>query len=334
MSTFNILSNLPPGFYRAKALAPHFKRLAALGTLRKRSWNTPEEISPDLPWADAILMWSWPVLDRSMLDTAKRLRVVGCIDIGRTGAEIYFERNMPVSTARRCWSPAVAEMALTLTLASLRKTSIYHEQMRRGKEPWVKDFPVDVDHQERELTGLSVGIVGLGAVGRRFAQLLAPFKGKILVYDPFLPEEAVATAGGVKVELKELISTCDVVVLCAASNPGTKKLLGGPQIRALKKNAVLVNVARAALVDTPALITRLQKNDLTAAIDVFDQEPLKASHPLRKLPNCLLTPHRAGGLVSSIQRGLTMLIDDIEAQLGDRALSHPLIPAMLPGLDA
>jgi len=334
MTPANILINLPPGFFRAPALRPMFRRLAALGSLRKRSWNTPQEIAKDLPWADAILMWSWPVLEPAALDTATRLKVVGCIDVSRRSAEIYFARQMPVATARRCWSPAVAEMALTLTLAGLRRTSLYHAAMRSAKEAWVKDFPLDIDLRERELTGLRVGIIGLGAVGRRFAQLLGPFNTSLLVFDPFLADEAIATAGGTKSELAPLLSTCDVVVLCAASNSGTAKLLGAKQIRSLKDDAVLVNVARAALVDTPALIARLKRGNLTLACDVFDLEPLPAAAALRKLPNALLTPHRAGGLMSSVQRAMTMLTDDIEAGLAGRDLANRLMPAMLPGLDA
>jgi len=334
MTTANILVNLPPGFYRTPALRPMFKRLAALGTVRKRSWNTAQEISKDLPWADAILMWSWPVLESAALDTATRLKVVGCIDVSRASAEIYLARQTLVATARRCWAPAVAEMALGLTLAGLRRISLYHGAMRVAKENWVKDFPLDLDLRERELTGLRVGIIGLGAVGRRFAQLLGPFHTSLQVYDPFLTEEAIATAGGTKSELAPLLASCDVVVLCAGSNPGTARLLAAKQIRSLKPHAVLVNVARAALVDTPALIARLKLGTLTVACDVFDQEPLPVRSPLRTLPNALLTPHRAGGLMSSAQRAMTMLVDDIQSGLTGGDLAHPLVPAMLPGLDA
>ncbi len=329
----NILMNLPAGFYKTPSLKPLLRRIAALGPVRHRSHNTPAEIARDLPWAEAILMWSWPSIDEELVKLAPKLRFLGQIDVSRATAEMALARKLPFSTSRRCWSPAVAEMALTLMLTALRKVSDYHLQMRAGKEAWIADFPVQVDLQERELTGATVGIVGLGAVGRRLAQLLAPFKVRLLVHDPFLGAEAIAAAGGEPADMDQLVAACDVISLCAASNQGTTKILDAKRIRALRKHAVLVNVARSALVDQDALGKRLAKRDLIACIDVFDHEPLARNAPMRKWPNTYLTPHRAGGIMASVHRAIGMLVDDLEAHLADRPLQYPFVPAMLPGLD-
>ncbi len=93
------------------------------------------------------------------------------------------------------------------------------------------------------------------------------------------------------------------------------------------------NVARAALVDYEALTNRLRKGDLIACLDVFDSEPLPDDSELRRLPNAYLTPHRAGGIISSVQRNLNWLIDDYEALLADESRRYPVTEAMIPSLD-
>jgi len=334
MDKINLLVNLPAGFYKTPSLRAAFARLGELATLRRRSHNAAAEIEKDLAWADAVLMWSWPKLTPDLLDKAPRLRFAAHLDVTQAPARAALERGLAVSVARSAFSPAVAEMALALTLALLRRTSDHHAAARRGDEAWVSSFPDDIDPRERELTGRPVGIVGFGQIGRRLRQLLAPFGGPVRAADPFVPADAMAAANVVKVELPELLRASDVVILCAAANAGTAKLLGKREINALRKNAILINVARAALVDTDALVARLKKGDLFAAIDVFDQEPLPKAHPLRKLPNAYLTPHRAGGILASVERILTWLTDDLESHLAGRPRRYALTERMLPALDA
>jgi phosphoglycerate dehydrogenase-like enzyme len=182
--------------------------------------------------------------------------------------------------------------------------------------------------------GRSVGIIGFGNVGRRLGELLRPFRPELRVCDPFVPEEALQAHDATRVELAEMLRESDVVVLCAASNEGTSHLIGREQIALLRPHGVLVNVARAALVDTQALVDRLQQGDLFAAIDVFDREPLERDAALRALPNAYLTPHRAGGTMASVARTLHWLIDDFEAVLAGRAPQYLLTEHMLPSLDA
>lgn len=330
----NVLVNLPEGFFRTPAVQPILARLEQFGPVRKTSHNAPHEIAADLAWADAVLMWSWPGLDDALLDQAPKLQFAAHLDISQSAARVALRRGLPVSQGRAAFSPAVAEMALTLILSSLRRTSTFHRQMAEGGEPWVASFPDDIDPLERELTGMTVGVIGLGKIGQRLAELLAPFRCTLLVIDPFVPDSVIAKFGGERATLDVAAGRVDVLVVCAASNEGTRRLLGAAQIEALKPNALLVNVARAALVDTDALVERLRRGDLFAALDVFDQEPLPADHPLRSLTNAYLTPHRAGGIMASVERILNGLIDDMEAHFAGRPRLHALTEAMVPALDA
>jgi phosphoglycerate dehydrogenase-like enzyme len=330
----NILVNLHETFFEQPELAPAWERLEKLGDVRRTSHNHADEIRADLAWAEAVLMWSWPTLTDDLLDSAPGLRFLGQMDIRQQAARTALGRGLPVSVSRHGFSPAVAELALGLILSTLRRVSDYHAAMRTGSETWVDAFPGDIDPRERELTGRSVGIVGLGRVGQRLAELLAPFRVNLFVVDPFVPDDILARHGAARVELSEMLGASEIVVLCAAANEGTRHLLGADEIAALRENAVLVNVARAALVDTDALVTRLQRGDLFAALDVFDKEPLVGDSVLRTLPNAYLTPHRAGGILGSVERIVGYLIDDLEAVIAGRPRQHALTQAMLPSLDA
>jgi phosphoglycerate dehydrogenase-like enzyme len=202
--------------------------------------------------------------------------------------------------------------------------------MRAGNEEWVGSFPDDIDPRERQLSGRAVGIIGLGGIGRRLAELLKPFKVQLRVYDPYISKAVAARYGGELVPLMELLSESEIVVLAAAQSSETSRLVGKEEIAALQKNAVFVNISRASLVDMNALAARLKKGDLVAALDVFDQEPLPRNSPLRKLPNTYLTPHRAGGILESVVRALTMLADDFEAHLDGRRRRYGVTTKMLP----
>lgn len=336
MQNARLLVNLPAGFYRTPELEGVLARLEKLGEVRRTSHDTPEQIAEDLAWADAVLMWSWPALTDELLDRAGGLEFAAHLDIGQDAARTAVRRGLPVSLGKAAWSPAVAEMALTLTLCCLRRVSDYHAAMRQGTETWVGSLPDEVDPRERQLTGRPVGIVGLGAIGRRLAELLRPFQCDLRVCDPFVEDEVLQRYGGKRADLDELIAASDVVVLAAANNPGTRGLIGRKELDAFRPNAGLVNVARAALVDTDALVERLgdRTRPMWAAIDVFDTEPLPADHPLRSLSNAYLTPHRAGGVMESVQRILNWLIDDLEAHLTGRERRFALSEQMIPALDA
>jgi phosphoglycerate dehydrogenase-like enzyme len=333
MAKPNILVNLPPGFFTHAELAPCMARLAELGEIRRTSHNTPAEIAPDLPWCDSVLMWSWPRLLDEQLDLAKRLKFAAQLDVSQSAAKVAMRRGLPISHGRYGWSPAVAEMALTLILTMLRRTGEYHHAMRAGNETWVRAFPDDIDPLERELTGRPVGIVGFGRIGRRLAELLSPFRCPLSVSDPFVDKGVLDSFGAHALDLDELFSRNDIVVLCAASNDGTRALVGARLLEKLRPGALFVNVCRAALVDTEALVARLARGDVSAAVDVFDIEPCPPDHPLRRLPNAYLTPHRAGGLMASVVRILNWLIDDTEAFFAGRERKHNLHAGMIDALD-
>jgi phosphoglycerate dehydrogenase-like enzyme len=329
-----LLVNLPGGFFREPMLEPIWQQLREFCTLQQTSCNTADEIRPHLRDADAILMWSWPMLTKDLLDEAPALRFSANIDIQQRGARVLLARGIPVSVSRRGFSPAVAEMALLLMLSCLRRTPNHQAAMWSGSESWVENFPDDIDRDERQLAGRRVGIVGFGGVGQRLAQLLQPFACDLKITDPFLPDAVAQQYNAQNVNLNELISHSEILVLCAAANSGSKHLIEASHIEALAPRSIFINVARASLVDNAALLARLQRGDMYAALDVFDKEPLEHASPLRGLPNVYLTPHRAGGVMESVERILQYLVDDLRAWHTGGERRHALSEAMIASLDA
>lgn len=329
-----LLINLPPGFFNHPSLQSIFQKIETLGEIKRLSANTPAEIQESLSWADAVLMWSWPVLTDDLLAKAPNLKFSANLDISQKGAGVLLKRGIPVSLAKRAFSPAVAEMALTLTLATLRRTSTFHAQMWKGEEPWVGAFPDDIDPYERQLTGRKVGLVGLGGIGQRIVELLAPFHCHVSAYDPFLPPEIAQKLGVELTDLDPLAAQSEIVIVCAAANPGSAHLIQKKHIQSLKPGAVFVNVSRASLIDYAALLERLKKGDLFASLDVFEKEPLEKDSEFRKLPNVYLTPHRAGGIMESVERILLHLYEDLQAHAAGQPRKHGLTEKMISSLDA
>jgi phosphoglycerate dehydrogenase-like enzyme len=325
MNRPKLLINLPPGFFCHNSLRPSLARLESLACeVRKTSHNTPAEMADDAAWAEAIVMWGWPDLTDTILTACPGLKFIGHINGSRKMAEAELRHGITVSEARHGWSPAVAEMALTLMLTVLRKAGDHHARMRAGTEGWVQDFPGDIDVSERRLGGRRVGIVGFGRIGQLLAELLRPFGGDLRAYDPYLPTEVAARFGARLAGLDELVADSEVIVLCAANTEESRHLITRRHIEAMRPGTVLVNVGRSSLIDMAALLERLRRGDIAAALDVFDHEPLEADSPLRTLPNAYLTPHRAGGILESVQDILAMLTDDLARHLAGQPLKFPL----------
>jgi phosphoglycerate dehydrogenase-like enzyme len=349
MRKAKLMMFFPSGFYRVeslKAAMARFDRLAKVTRLSPPGDNLYStarglDLSDDdprwayLPTTDLAVMWSWPgTLTPAMLDRMACLQWSGNIDICKGPARLMVERGIPLSLAKKGWSPAVAEAALAMMLSVFRRITDYNLAMRHGREFWaLSDYPGSLDPLERRLGGKSVGIIGYGGIGRRLVELLGPFHCDVRVCDPYVGAPAIEAGGATKATLAQVLRKSDAVVVAAAANLGTKHMIGRREIAMLKPGCLLVNVARARLVDTAALVGRLKKGDIMAAVDVFDAEPAPRNHPLRKLPNAYLMPHRAGGVLDSINLILNWLADDLENHLAGRPLKHGVTREMLPAMD-
>ena len=152
------------------------------------------------------------------------------------------------------------------------------------------------------LHGKTIGIIGLGGTGRYIARFAQAFGMRILAWSPNLTEMAALEVGATRVELDELLSDSDVVTLHLVLSETTRHLLNAERLELMKPGAFVVNTSRGPLIDEVALVDALQRRRIAgAALDVFEQEPLPAGHPLTKLDNVILSPH-AGGFVEQTYR--------------------------------
>ena len=199
---------------------------------------------------------------------------------------------------------SIAEHALALLLAVARRIPQTDAATRAGAWP---------RGQSVELHGKTCGIVGLGAIGRQFARLAAAIGMRVIAWtlhpkpgDPVVP-------------LDELYRTSDVVSLHLRLSPETTGFVGAAQLALMKKSAILINTARGAIVDEPALVETLAARRIAGAgLDVFTAEPLPPAHPLTKLDNVVITPHCAGITPEALEAGLRMSVENIWAFLEGR----------------
>jgi D-3-phosphoglycerate dehydrogenase len=182
---------------------------------------------------------------------------------------------------------AVAEHTVGLMLAHLRFIARAHASLKQNI--WMEDFAAP---GPRELAEVTVGIVGYGLIGKRVHEMLTPFKSKIKIYDPFVTE---APAGADLVSLEDLLKASDVVTVHVPLNDKTRNLISTNELALMPKGAIVVNTARAEIIDQTALRAAIKNGVIAgAALDVFDAEPLDASDILIASETTTVTPHLAG----------------------------------------
>lgn len=189
---------------------------------------------------------------------------------------------------------AVAEHTIALMLSALRQIPQSYNVVREGK--WCEYPEIRTRFIGRELSSLVVGIVGLGNIGSRVAEILSKgFNTRVVVYDPYVPRDRIESLGYKYVKsLKELFSICDIVTLHAPLTEETRKMINREVIMSAKRGIMIINTARGELVDEDALIEAIEKGIVSAyATDVVEGEPISKDHRLLKYPNIIITPHIA-----------------------------------------
>ncbi|MFP6744635.1 MAG: NAD(P)-dependent oxidoreductase [Alphaproteobacteria bacterium] len=199
---------------------------------------------------------------------------------------------------------AVAEHALALLLSLARHTPRLDAKLRAGE--W------DQSHTGFELRGKTLGVVGFGGIGARMAEIGKALGMDVVAWTRNASPERAARHGVTFTALDDLLAASDVVSLHVPANAETEGLLGAAQLDRMKPGAVLVNTARAQVVDEAAMIERLQSGRLGgAALDVYGEEPLAADHPLIALDNVVLSPHMGFGTPEAITAILDIAIDGL-----------------------
>ena len=251
------------------------------------------------------------------------LTMIGCcrgepinVDLG-----LATEKGVPVFHTPGRNADAVADLTLAFMLALARRLPAIDATYRGGRAGRVEQASDFLELYKRftgvELNGLTVGLVGLGAVGREVAARLLAFKARVLAYDPYV---TAPPAGVTMVELDRLLTESDIVSLHAPVTPDTMGLLSRERLARMKPTAFFVNTARAALTDEDALYEMLESGRLAGAgLDVLAQEPLQPDNRFLALDTVIVTPHIAGATVDVTRHHSDIIVDAIECHLrGER----------------
>ncbi len=260
------------------------------------------------------------VMDAEVIEAAAPCLLIQQPSVGyqHIDVEAAAREGIPVANVAGANSASVAEHTIMAALALLKKLMMQHEKTAAGE--WAQDEMAS--HGVYELAGKTLGIIGMGRIGRELAIRARSFGCAMCYYDVNrLPPETESELSVLWRELDELLGVSDVVTLHAPLNPSTENMLGAERIALMKPGAVLVNVARGGLVDEQALADALAEGRIAgAAVDVYSEEPVRVTNPLLRSPNTILTPHTAGATNESRFRIIDMAIGNVACVLrGGRA---------------
>ncbi len=276
--------------------------------------DEPAALAAALPGAQAWIVRNRSQVDERMLSIASALKVVGRLGVGLDNIDVGAckQRNIEVIPAVGANSLAVAEYVITSSMMLLRCSYASTFDVAQGGWPRV------ALSSGRETAGKTLGLVGFGGIGQMVARLARSLGMQVQAYDPAVPDtDPVWAASGVQpAPLDVMLGRADVVSLHIPLTDSTRKLFDAQRLGRMKRGAVLINTARGGIVDEAALAQALIAGHLAgAALDVFEDEPLRAGTVLAGIPNLMLTPHIAGVTEESNQRVSGLIADRVIAYL-------------------
>lgn len=307
----------------AMAGTPALERLRRVGAVQVHDSDAtdPEVLSRRLRDADvAVNIRGRTRFTAEVLAACPKLRLISIWGTGTDNVDLQAAaaRGIAVTNTPGANAVAVAEHTVALMLAVVKQLAPADRAVRGGG--WPRNLVP-------QLRGKRLGIIGTGLIGREVAAM-GKGLGLTVVAWTFHPGADLAARLGFRyVELDELLRTSDILSLHLRATADTRHFLNRQRLALLKPGAILVNTARGSLVDEATLVEFLRQKKLAGAgLDVFESEPLPASHPLTGLPNVLLTPHAAGMTPEVIQLGLAMAVENIENFLRGTP-THVVTPA-------
>lgn len=276
-----------------------------------------------VPSSDALIVRSRTKVTSDLLDQGDRLRLVARagigvdnIDVDAATARGILVVNAPLGNVR-----STAEHTLALIFALARRIPAADHAVRDGT--WKSGY------EGTQLAGKRLGVIGVGKIGRTVAVMSQALGMEILAHDPYLPDSVWPALGWQPVPLADLLRGADIVTVHVPLLPETRGLIGAAEIASMKRGAFLVNCARGGLVDETALAACLVSGHLAgAALDVFEQEPLRDS-PLLTAPNLILTPHVAASTREAQAQVSTDVAEAVLDFFAGKPPAFPVNPSVL-----
>ena len=273
---------------------------------------------------DGLLALLTDRVDAALLDAAPRLRVVSNYAVGYDNVDLAAAtaRGVLITNTPGVLDETVADFTLALMLVAARRLIEGDRYVKDGRwRTWGPETLLG-----RDLYGATLGLVGLGQIGRAVARRARGFDMHVLYHTRTRKPDLEQTEQLEYVSLERLLSESDIISLHCPLTDDTYHLIDGETLALLKPTAILINTARGPVVDTNALVEALRHKPLVAALDVTDPEPLPADHPLLSLPNAIVMPHIASASIQTRTRMALMAAENLLAALrGERppALVNP-----------
>ncbi|MBI3453112.1 MAG: hydroxyacid dehydrogenase [Rhodospirillales bacterium] len=275
--------------------------------------DRPDDIARLAADSPALIVRNRTQVKDAVLAACKKLKVIGRLGVGLDNIDMEEcrRRGIQVFPATGANTVSVAEYVIAAALVGLRDVWHANADVLAGK--WPRN-----QLMFRETSGKRLGLIGFGAIARAVAKRARALDMTLAAHDPLLPagDPAWAEFGVVHLDLDVLLATSDVVSLHVPLTPATRNLIDAAALAKMKPDAILVNTSRGGIIDELALAAALQAGRLGgAALDVYDEEPLKAGSPLDGVPRLLLTPHIAGVTRESNARVSTVTVASVRRAL-------------------
>jgi phosphoglycerate dehydrogenase-like enzyme len=289
--------------------------------------TTPEERAEGLKDADAAYTW---ILDAGELAAANKLRWVhtSAVAVETLCLREMFARSILVSNTRGVQAIPIAEHVLAVLLSLAKQIPFVIENQQQAR--WAQNQFIG-DRLPWLLHGRTLGLIGVGTIGAEIARRAAAFGMRVIA---MRRRPAYGVIGHVEqvygiADLPDFLAQCHAVAIAAPLTPETEGLMRAAQFAQLPKGAVVINVGRAKILDTDALIASLKNGHLAgASLDVFPQEPLPPQHPLWHTPNVILTPHTSGFRRGHWDEVIDLYGDNIERWLKGEPLKYRIEPEL------
>jgi len=304
-----------------KVIPDGLKILEAMAEIKRSPYDRPmteEELTQGLKEIDAVVL-GMDKCSRKVIESLERVRVIGRHGVGLDNVDLdaATERGIIVTYTPHVNADSVADHTWALILALVRKIIPANASTKAGRWEGAKFVGV-------ELSGKTLGILGLGAVGQRVAKRAMGFDMTVLYYDKRRNKAIEREMGITYVDLERLLKDSDIITIHAALTSETKRMIGTRELRMMKKTALLINTARGEIIDEKILVQALREGWIAgAALDVFEREPPKQ---LLNTGNVVLTPHIASYTIEALHRMDTMVAEDIVKVLVGKKPEHVANP--------
>ena len=278
-----------------------------------------------------IIFAGWAAVTRPMLEHARKLRMIEKWGIGVDRIDVEAARAMHIPLAITAGSNAgpVSELTIGLMLAVYRRIAHVDRALRQGQ--WLKSEMREIGYQ---IAGKTVGIYGLGNIGRKVAQRLQGFECEVIYHDACRADAATEQRLMVRyVERDALFTQSDILTLHAPFIPETAQVVNAARIASMKDGAILINTARGELVDEAALVAALVSGKLRGAgLDAFAVEPVAPGNPLLTLDQVVVTPHVGGAVFDNVENVARHAIGNIMKVLNGEPLAPQdvIVPVPMP----